>query len=246
MYCFTSKVAITSFTGKVIFATFTLKETAMPVPKPITARVKVFKPVRLLPPVEIVKKLDRFDVSHPWVQERIHYFAVDTTEKILRNMKVMQVSPKRSDRNYTGSLERSIHWTIVSNAGGDMALVEFYYLFYGRYVEMAASGWLTKGWGHVGKGDVPEMTSKSGVWVTTNDRVRPWKAKPFINSEIKREAKKLGRRLAAQFAYAGGMQIFQTFVTEASVKEGGMSIMECADGFWDYIQNRTKDNVTLL
>lgn len=183
------------------------------------------------------KELDTFDINHPWVRERIRYFAMDTTDQILANMHEFEVSPHKSKRNYTGELERSIHWTIVNNAKGNMALVEFYYLYYGRFLELSASGWLSgpgKKYPSIGPGSVPEMQNKKGVQVGT----RPWKAKPFITSQIRRNANKLLTRLAKQFAYQGGMSIFNTFVTEKSMntmRNQGLRVDEYSEGFWEYI-----------
>lgn len=210
-----------------------------------TPLVKLHSDLKILDRWEPPKILDKFDLSHPWVQERIRYFARDTTEDILKNMAEFQVSPKRRDKNYTGNLERSIHWTIVSKAGGDMMLVEFYYLFYGKYLEISASGWLNDTYGPITPKMVPAMTDKTGVQVGK----RPWKAKPFITSEIRRHAKKLGNRLAKQFAYAGGMKIFSTFVTENSLKNGQMSITEHSELFWKFINGEMKlkdTEVTLI
>lgn len=205
---------------------------------------KLRKPIRWISEIETEDKtLDKFDLSHPWVQERIHYFAKDTTENILRNMTDFQISPKRSDRNYSGSLERSIHWTIVNNAGGNAWLVEFYYLFYGRYLEMSASGWLNPKYGPITAGSVPPMTDRGGVQVGK----RPWKAKPFITSEIRRQAKRLATRLSAQFAYAGGMKIFHTFVTGKSMAEREKEIQAHSTDFWDFIKGQMDGvEVTLL
>lgn len=200
-------------------------------------------------PDRILKTLGKWDITHPWVQERIFYFAKDTTEKILSNMAAMKISPKRSDRNYTGDLERSIHWTIVSAASGDNTMVEFYYLFYAKFLEMSASGWLNNEYGPITPKLVPAMQDKSGVWVKMpNGMYRPWKAKPFITSEIRRQAKRLCKRLAEQFAYAGGMQMFSAFVTENEIRtNGAMSIQQHSEHFWKFIMGAmTKTEVTLV
>lgn len=219
----------------------------------IPALYKVGLPVKMVnQPEDPNKYLDRFDITHPWVQERIHYFAKDTTEKILRNMAYMEIHPHRSlspsqKKKFTGDLKRSIHWTIVSTAKGDMTMVEFYYLFYGKFLEMSASGWLNDKYGPVTSGKVPAMTDKSGVWVRTNGMRRPWKAKPFISSEIRRQAKRLLKRLAEQFAYAGGMQIFSGFVMENQVVNGAMSIQEHSEHFWKFIHSgMTKTEIKLV
>lgn len=189
------------------------------------------------------KVLEQFDINNDYVKERLHWFAVDTTEKILKNMQEMAVYPFRdvpdqyADK-YTGRLERSIHWTIVNNAGGDSSLVEFYYMCYGRFLELSASGWLLRKHGSITAGMVPEMTNKRGVQVGS----RPWRAKPFINSEIRRGAQKLVRRMAKKFAYEGGMHIFHAVVTADGQRGADENLAMISDGFMEYINSLDSRN----
>ena len=69
--------------------------------------------------------------------QRIHYFAEDTLEDIFRHIDRLKIN----NENSTGQLRDSIRATVYTNASGNMALVKFFYLYYGECVEQAVGGY---------------------------------------------------------------------------------------------------------
>ena len=145
--------------------------------------------------------IDEFALMNKKVQQRIHYFALETTEQILQNMQDLEISPY--GKKFSGDLERSIHADIHNNANGDEALIQFYYMNYAQYVEMA-----------VGKGmkymTIPQLTTGKPLRPIPRPDGKPRMAKPFMMSEIRLHARMLMDRLARQYAYTGSVVIMQS------------------------------------
>lgn len=139
---------------------------------------------------------DDFLVNLP---EELNYWGARVTKRILSNFDRLGInkSTDRQDEGFTGDLYRSVWWTVHNAAGGNSALIEFYFLHYGGYVQTGTG----KGAPRV---DLPQMTGMKPV-----DRPdgNPRKAKPFLRSEIRLHLKWLANRLFQQYRYGGTLYI---------------------------------------
>lgn len=141
----------------------------------------------------------------------VHYFAVDTVERILNHI-------ERMDIVSTHALKNSIRSIVHTNASGNQMLVRFFYLYYGECVEQAVGRYygvdadLSEGTGlkseNVGapqiegknygamdgliKGVPAIRTTSSGKVIHRGDYHRP---RPFLRSEIRRNVERVGIRI---------------------------------------------------
>ena len=135
----------------------------------------------------------------------INYFAKDTIDKIFEHI-------ERLDVRDTGALRNSIRAVVHANAGGNDALVQFFYIHYAPYVENA----LGRYWGV--DSDIPD---RKGVGIHNIDvppiqqvnygpmtatfkglpkahsalRTATHRPRPFFNSEIRRQIERISYRL---------------------------------------------------
>lgn len=75
-------------------------------------------------------KTDWDNVESKELLTYLDWFCKNTTNKIFRRMETLKIGK-------SGALRNSIRSIVYSNAGGNGAMVRFYYLSYGRFVEMA-------------------------------------------------------------------------------------------------------------
>ena len=151
----------------------------------------------------ILFNLDALDKD---VRQNLIWFCENTIDRILYNFKQLHISPYNPNLRNSGDgeLMRSIHWTVSNSAGGNKALVSFFYLNYGRYVELATGYELSTHitWNNPGK--LPSMQGMESI-PRGDDFDRP--SKPVISSEIRLQARRLLEKLAKRFAYLGGASI---------------------------------------
>ena len=150
-------------------------------------------------------KLDSNDLGEELYKKKIqllHYFAQDTTEKILKHI-------DRLDIKDTGTLRNSIRSVVYANAGGDSQVVSFYMKEYGLYVERAVGKYwgvdndLGKGIGVKGRDiEVPPVTSRdygplnASFHLPVNQRrEETHRPRPFWKIEIKRQIERISYRL---------------------------------------------------
>lgn len=147
----------------------------------------------------------------------IHYFAKDTTDKIFEHI-------DRLDIRDTGTLRNSIKSMVMMNAGGNSALVSFYYINYAPYVEMAVGKYrgvdndLGKGVG-VKKDNItippisgtnygPMSASFSGV-PENRRREETHRPRPFLRAEINRQIERISYRLLEECANTMQIHMFE-------------------------------------
>lgn len=135
------------------------------------------------------------------VEKILYYFMIDTLEKINKNIAELAIGRHNPRANWAGrgDLEDSIKATINNNAGGNKALVAFFYQNYGRFVEIAVQNEMP----YV---ELPAMTAMAPV---TRPDGKPRKAKPFLHSEIRHRVQQTLTRLGKIYAYAGAASFFQ-------------------------------------
>lgn len=80
----------------------------------------------------------------------LEWFCKNTTNKIFHRMDTLGIGESEGS---SGALRKSIHAVIYNNAGGDDFLVRYYYLNYGRFIEM--------GLGH-NRGSDNDLISREG------------------------------------------------------------------------------------
>lgn len=148
---------------------------------------------------------DTLDFGNPKVDDLLHYFAKDTTERILGNFQKLNISSpaNKKGRKSAGSLYRSIFWRVYNSAGGDSAKISFFYQHYAAFVETGTG----RG---VRYSPLPELTKLQALSRPGTTRV----AKPFLLSEIRLHTRMLLDRLVARFAYMGGMYIVRSLADE--------------------------------
>lgn len=136
-----------------------------------------------------------FEVNLP---EELNYWGARVTQRILKNFDKLNINKEKDEKhNLTGDLYRSVWWTVHNAAGGNQAMIEFYYIYYGGYVQTGT-----------GKGapriDLPQMTGMKPV-----DRPdgHPRKAKPFLRSEIRLHLRWLTNRLFQQYRFGGTLYV---------------------------------------
>lgn len=157
------------------------------------------------------------DFSRKSVQKVLYYFMQDTLDRVMENIMTMKIGTHNPKATWdTGDLERSIKATVTMNAGGDEALVNFFYLHYGNFVQAAVQG--NTPWTYpLPKTDIPAMTSRDIVprpdaeaikkKYNLSGETRP--AKPFLRSQALREAKRAHRRIGDIYIFAGYLAILR-------------------------------------
>lgn len=133
----------------------------------------------------------------------MHRFARKTVERIMEKIGRLKIQD-------THALENSIKSTVHTNAGGNQAMVQFFYLYYGECVEQAVGKYygVDRDLG-IGRGvrseniQAPEITgvgygplkaSFSGVPANAR-REQTHRPRPFLRSEIRRNVEYVGWRL---------------------------------------------------
>lgn len=139
---------------------------------------------------------DDFFVNLP---EELNYWGARVTKRILSNFDRLDINktPGGKGKEYTGDLYRNVWWTVYNSAGGNEALIEFYFLHYAGYVQTGTG----KGAPRV---DLPQMTSMKPV---ERPDGHPRKAKPFLRSEIRLHLRWLANRLFQQYRFGGTLYI---------------------------------------
>lgn len=99
---------------------------------------------------------------------------------------------------YTGDLYRRMHWEVHNASGGNPALIQFFYMKYGDFVQWGVGGKVTK-W------DVPQLSGKDAGPI--KHPVFDRKAKPYLRREVRYHSRWLLKRLAEQYAYFGNLYI---------------------------------------
>ena len=149
---------------------------------------------------------ERIDLQRQFSLETVRmlrFFVTNTIDGIFRHIERLKIKN-------TGALKDSIKATIHTNAGGNEALVRFFYLNYGDCVEQAVGKYygvdvdLGEGTGVKSRNiQAPEITgvgygamtpSFSGI-PETPARVRTHRPRPFLRSEIRHQVDYISQKL---------------------------------------------------
>lgn len=128
------------------------------------------------------------------LEEELNWFGARVVNRVRRNFIALDINRRKEGKGsqYTGNLYRSIYWTVHTMSGGNQAVIDFFYLTYGQFVEMG-----------VGNGEkyrpLPEMARLEALTRAGSKR----KAKPFMRSEIRLHARWLKDRLFDKYRFAG-------------------------------------------
>lgn len=181
----------------------------------------------------------------PESRQLITYFMKNTTEKIFRHMNLMGVKSQ--------SVRNSIHAVVYNNAGGNDALVRFYYLNVARFIELDVGRFCEVDWDLQGEGvkainvDISELksgnyspltpsfhgTTNKGIAVGPTgrnragkpvDRTKRHQARPFLMNTIRQEMRRTAERLATQMAYTHTVYMVKGLT--------GMLALDQADKEW--------------
>lgn len=135
------------------------------------------------------------------VQRYLYNFIDFTLRRIKENMRIQRIGKYNPNAKWdgVGDLERSIEATVIKSSGGNEALARIFYNYYASYVELAVQNKMPYS-------PIPEMQSKRAVKVEGKSRL----AKPFLNSQLRRELRKLLTRIGKEYTYAGAAAFYWT------------------------------------
>lgn len=134
---------------------------------------------------------NKYDI--PDITDELNFWGARVWENVKKNFRYMDINMTDSDRG-TGDLYRSIFWKAYNAAGGDMAMVKFFYLKYGDFVEWGV-GTGVKKW------PIPPMQFKEPIKHPRFNR----RAKAFIRSEVIRNTRWLGKVMAEKYCFFGAL-----------------------------------------
>lgn len=165
-----------------------------------------------------------FDIN---LSDELNFWAARVFERVRKKFVDMNINTSADTEGYTGDLYRTMHWEVHNAAAGNPALIKFFYLKYGDYVQ----------WG-VGRkyGDprwpkgqkswkIPRIDGKDAKGATHPKY--NYTAKPFLRREVVYHSKWLIKRLAEQYAYWGNFYMVKGLsdgmedpsITEKWIKE---------------------------
>ena len=101
----------------------------------------------------------------------------------------------RQKIKHTGALKRSLAWKTFAVSGGDGQVFSARYLYYEKYVELAL------GKGDPYNGPVPEIPGAQWQPITVPTRRR--KGRPFVVTEMRRQAARFESMARGEFAFVG-------------------------------------------
>lgn len=137
--------------------------------------------------------------------DELNFWGARVMNKIRKNFRQLLISSPQYQKNpehYTQGLYRSVYWTVHNAAGGNQAMIEFFYLRYGQYLEMGV-GKGTKAW------NVPQIDNKKLKGFPNPDTGR--KAKPFFRSELRFHQRWLMERLLQKYMFMGNYYVVNGF-----------------------------------
>lgn len=140
--------------------------------------------------------------------DELNLWAYRVANRIKDNFTKMHIN-RVAHGKYTGDLYRSIYWQVHKMAGGNKGRIEFFYEYYGRFVEMGVGNGFKKT-------EVPPMRGMNVIPIPGRKRV----AKPFLTSEIRFHARWLAERLEEVFGVDAGLAIMRNFECGVNPKKG--------------------------
>lgn len=140
------------------------------------------------------KTFNDFEVNLP---QELNLWAVRVFERIKKRFPQLGINMHPDEkRGLTGNLYRTMYWKVYNAAGGNQALITFFYLKYGDFVQ----------WG-VGRGQ-----KKWPIPATGGNNIPPIKApnsnryaKLYLRREVRYHASWLGKRLLEEYGFEGNL-----------------------------------------
>lgn len=138
-----------------------------------------------------------FEINLP---QELNLWAARVMKRIRRKFIHFYINrePGGKRDEYTGDLYRKMWWTVHNAAGGNKAMIEFFYMKYGDFVQWGVGG-------KVKKWNVPPLSGQDAGPIKHPQYNR--KAKPFFRREVKYHADWLLKRLAEHYAYWGNLYL---------------------------------------
>lgn len=145
------------------------------------------------------------------IDDELYYWGSRVFKRIKDNFTLMQINKQKRKGGFTGNLYRDIFWQVHKMAAGNQQRIDFFYEYYGKFVEMGVS----KGFAYV---RAPKMMHIGAVKIP--GRKRP--SKPFLSREIRYHAEWLQDRLS--YVYHNKTNLAILYGIQAGIEqEGGKS-----------------------
>lgn len=148
----------------------------------------------------MAKTFNNFEINLP---QELNLWAVRVFTRIKRKFAPLHINMSANPKKgFTGDLYRTMYWQVFNAAGGNTALITFFYLKYGDFVQ----------WG-VGRGQKAWPIPATG-----GDNIPPIKApdsnrhaKLFLRREVRYHATWLQKRLLEEYGFASNLYMVRGF-----------------------------------
>lgn len=140
------------------------------------------------------------------LKQELEIWSARVLQRVLTKFDALNINRTvNKKKGYTGDLYRTMYWEVYKASGGNKAMVQFFYMKYGDFVQWGVGRKFGDGEGQkawsipaVGGKDVAPIQAASG---------RNYFAKLFMRREVKYHARWLLKRLAEQYSYFGNLYI---------------------------------------
>lgn len=164
----------------------------------------------------MAKTFNNFEIN---LTQELNLWGARVFEKIKRKFSPLYINKSTERGNgFTGNLYRTMYWQVFNAAGGNKAMIQFFYLKYGDFVQ----------WG-VGSGQKSWKIPSTG-----GENIPPIKApnsnrhaKLFLRREVRYHTSWLQKRLLEEYGFESSLYIVRSFaegmkdpsITEKWIKE---------------------------
>lgn len=140
-----------------------------------------------------------FEINLP---QELNLWAARVFMKIKHKFNFLNINTEpNEEKGFTGNLYRTLYWKVYNAAGGNTALVSFFYMKYGNFVQ----------WG-VGNGQkkwsIPAVGGENapGIKAPNSNRY----AKLFLRREIRYHSDWLKKRLLEEYGFMGTLYMVRS------------------------------------
>lgn len=149
-----------------------------------------------------------FDLN---ITHELNLWGARVFERVKKKFVDMEINRtvNRAD-GFTGDLYRTLHWEVHTAAGGSKALVQFFYMKYGDFLQWGVGRqYGDKRWPKgQKKWNVPPLGGRNAGGIP-HSQYPKYKSKPFMRREVTHHVRWLIKRLAEQYAYFADMHIIR-------------------------------------
>lgn len=140
------------------------------------------------------------------LQQELEFWAARVLQRVLTKFVAMNINRNADRKNgYTGDLYRTLHWEVHKASGGNKAMISFFYMKYGDFIQWGVGKKLGDSEGQK-KWSIPATGGKDVAPVQAPDG-RNYFAKMFLRREVMYHARWLLKRLAEQYGYWGNLYV---------------------------------------